>query len=129
MDLQAFADYHLPALETDEVRYNVQIAAIATATKDVTPLHRWTLGGPGHCATRSPGYGILLGALEHAECVALAGHTRDLDYSAVIGSDEKALWFVEPRGRSASPSGTPFRSGFMCSAMRRSTPAQRAWRG
>lgn len=95
MDLQEFARYHLPALETDEVRYNVQIAVIVAAAADATPLEYWTLGGPGHCATRSPGHGILLGALDRVECEALAGQTRDSDYPGVIGSDEKVPWFVE----------------------------------
>ena len=31
MELQEFGRYHLPALETDEVRYNVQIAVLAAA--------------------------------------------------------------------------------------------------
>jgi len=95
MDTQEFARYHLPALETDEVRYNVQIAVILSAAAEAAPLQHWTLGGPGHCATRSPGHGILLGALDRAECQALASQTRDIDYPGVIGSDETAHWFVE----------------------------------
>jgi len=43
---------------------------------------------------RSPGHGILLGALDRAECEALAHQTKDSDYSGVIGSDERAPWFV-----------------------------------
>lgn len=92
MDAQEFARYHLPALETDEVRYNVQIAALSTGP---TSLEYWTLGGPGHCATRSPGHGILLGALDRAECEALALQTRVIDYPGIVGSDERAPWFVE----------------------------------
>lgn len=93
MDLQQFVRHHLPALETDEVRYNVQVAVLS-ATGPST-LEYWTVGGPGHCATRSPGHGILLGALDRAECGALALQTRDNNYSGVVGSDKRAPWFVE----------------------------------
>jgi GNAT superfamily N-acetyltransferase len=95
MDLQQFARYHLPALEPDEVRYNVQIAVLSAAATAASALQYWTLGGPGHCATRSPGHGILLGGLDRAECEALALQTRGIDYPGVIGSDEKAPWFVD----------------------------------
>jgi RimJ/RimL family protein N-acetyltransferase len=95
MNAQEFAQYHLPALETDEVRYNVQIAVLSAALAGPTSLEYWTLGGPGHCATRSPGHGILLGALDRAECEALAVQTRIIDYPGVVGSDESAPWFVE----------------------------------
>lgn len=95
MDAQEFARYHLPALETDEVRYNVQIAVLSAALTGPTSLECWPLGGPGHCATRSPGHGILLGALDRAACEALALQTRSIDYPGVVGSDERAPWFVE----------------------------------
>ena len=95
MDLQEFARYHLPALESDEARFNVQIAVIAAAAADPALLEYWTVGGPGRCATRSPGHGILLGALDRAECVALAHGTRDIHYPGIIGSDERAPWFAE----------------------------------
>src|SRR5262249_32262412 len=90
-----FVRYHLPALEADEVRYNVQIAILSVAQKKLANLQHWTLGGRGHCATRSPGHGILLGALDRAECEDLALQTRDIDYPRVIGSDERAPWFVQ----------------------------------
>jgi RimJ/RimL family protein N-acetyltransferase len=95
VEFAEFARYHLPALETDEVRFNVQIAVITAAATNSSRLVYWTLGGPGHCATRSAGHGILLGALDRAECEALALQTRHSDYPGVIGSDKKAHWFVE----------------------------------
>jgi hypothetical protein len=54
MDVQEFARYHLPALETDEVRFNVQIAVLSAVLAGSSGQDYWTLGGPGHCATRSP---------------------------------------------------------------------------
>jgi RimJ/RimL family protein N-acetyltransferase len=95
MDVEEFARYHLPALETDEVRYNVQVAVLSGAMGGLSALQYWTLGGPGHCATRSPGHGILLGALGRAECEDVALRTRDIDYSGVIASDERVPWFAE----------------------------------
>lgn len=67
MDLQEFARTHLPALDADEVRFNVQIAVLNAAVKDPPPgLAFWTLGAPGHCAIQSPGRAILLGNLDKA---------------------------------------------------------------
>jgi hypothetical protein len=34
MNLQEFAQFHLPALETEEIRFNVQIAALTAAVTD-----------------------------------------------------------------------------------------------
>jgi RimJ/RimL family protein N-acetyltransferase len=95
MDAQAFARWHLPVLETDEVRFNVQIAVLSAVAPGPSNLQYWTLGGRGHCATRSPGHGILLGALDRDECKDLALQTKDIDYPDVIGSDDRARWFVE----------------------------------
>jgi predicted GNAT family acetyltransferase len=98
MDVQEFARYHLPGLEGDEVRYNVQIAALSAAMAGPSALEHWTLGGPGHCAMRAPGYAILIGALDRAECEALARQTKDIAYPGVVGSDQRAPWFVEAAG-------------------------------
>jgi RimJ/RimL family protein N-acetyltransferase len=96
MDVREFAQLHLPALEADEVRFNLQISVITAATPDAlsSDLEHWTLGAPGHCATRSSGRSILLGALDRSECEALARTTRDLAYPGVVGSDERAVWFA-----------------------------------
>jgi RimJ/RimL family protein N-acetyltransferase len=80
----------------DEVRFNVQIAVMAAAANDFpTGFQYWTLGAPGHCATKSPGRSILLGALDRNECQQLARETATLDYPGVLGSDETADWFTE----------------------------------
>src|SRR5208337_4354194 len=51
MTFQEFVRYHMPALEADEVRFNVQIAVMAAAAKDFPAgFQYWTLGAPGHCA-------------------------------------------------------------------------------
>jgi RimJ/RimL family protein N-acetyltransferase len=96
MDLRDFADVHLPALELDEVRYNVQIAVLAAAIAN-TPVgfSYWNLGAPGHCAIRSPGRAMLLGNLEKSECHKLAQDTSHDNNIGVVGSDETAQWFVE----------------------------------
>ena len=73
MHLQDFAQMHLPALEADEVRFNVQIAVLTAAvTNAPAGFAYWTLGAPGHCAIRSPGRAILLGNLDKTECQNLA---------------------------------------------------------
>jgi RimJ/RimL family protein N-acetyltransferase len=96
MNFQEFSLYHLPALEADEVRFNVQAAVLAAAVKDFPAgFQYWTLGAPGHCAIKSPGRSILLGALDREECQHLARETAALDYQGVLGSDETANWFAE----------------------------------
>ncbi len=96
MNFQEFSRYHLPALEADEVRFNVQIAVIAAAARDFPDgFQYWTLGEPGHCATKSPDRSILLGALDRNECQKLARETSAVAYPGVMGSDDTAKWFVE----------------------------------
>lgn len=96
MNLEAFARFHLPVLEADEVRFNVQIAVLTAALKDPpSGFGFWTLAGPGHCAIRSPGRSILLGNLTKPECRTLAQDTDDDDYPGVIGADDTAHWFAE----------------------------------
>src|SRR4030095_3148651 len=55
----------------------------------------WSLGEPGQCAVKAPGYPILLGELTAAQCRALAEATLSVDYQGVVGADETARWFVE----------------------------------
>ena len=96
MDLRDFAQFHLPALEADEIRFNVQIAVIRAAVEEAPSgfLH-WTLGAPGHCAIRSPGRAILLGNLERSECHQLVQTVLGTDYPGVVGADKTADWFAE----------------------------------
>ena len=96
MGLAEFAELHVPALEADEVRFNLQIAAIASALKEKPAGFRhWALGAPGHCAIQWPGRAIVLGNLDQAECRELAKATMQIAYRGVVGSDHTAHWFVE----------------------------------
>jgi ribosomal protein S18 acetylase RimI-like enzyme len=96
MQPREFADYHLPALERDEVRHNLIVAVLGRLTGENPPeLLWWSLGGPGQCAIKAPGYPILLGDVNSTQCRELAETTRSLDYPAVVGADETASWFVE----------------------------------
>jgi RimJ/RimL family protein N-acetyltransferase len=91
-----FAAYHLPALERDEVRHNLIVAVLGRMAGENPPeLQWWSLGEPGQCAIKAPGYPIVLGDVNAAQCHALAEATCSLDYPAVVGTDESALWFVE----------------------------------
>ena len=91
-----FAAYHLPMLERDEARHNLIIAALGRLVGENPPeLLWWSLGEPGQCAIKAPGYPILLGDVSAAQCRALAEITRSLDYPAVVGAGETARWFIE----------------------------------
>jgi len=96
MKPREFAAYHLPALERDEVRHNLIVAVLGRLAGENPPkLLWWSLGEPGQCAIKAPGYPILLGDMNAAQCRELAETTRSLDYPAVVGADETASWFVE----------------------------------
>jgi RimJ/RimL family protein N-acetyltransferase len=95
MTLEEFAGIHLPALEEDEVRFNLPIAVLAAAaTNPPDGFAFWSLGEPGHCAIRSPGRPILLGNLNQAECYRLAEDTIE-DPSGAAGADDRPHWFAE----------------------------------
>jgi RimJ/RimL family protein N-acetyltransferase len=53
---------------------------------------------------QTPGYPIMLGDVSAAQCGALAGLTRDVDYPGVVGPDESATWFAD----GARPLGIEF---------------------
>jgi RimJ/RimL family protein N-acetyltransferase len=96
MQPNEFAAYHLPALERDEVRHNLIVAVLGRLAGENPPeLQWWSLGEPGQCAIKAPGYPIVLGDVDAAQCRALAEATRSLDYPAVVGADETPRWFVE----------------------------------
>jgi RimJ/RimL family protein N-acetyltransferase len=108
MDLQAFAQTHLAALETDEVRFNVHIAVLTSVVKDAPAgFACWTLGEPGHCAIRSPGRAILLGNLEKTECQQLARETLADAPAGVIGADDAPHWYAEHTRFLGARLGTP----------------------
>jgi GNAT superfamily N-acetyltransferase len=96
MDLEQFAEWHVPALEGDDVRFNLLIAVIPSAVNEKPAGFRyWTLGGPGHCAIQWPGRAIVLGNLDRDECGELARTTIPIEYPGVVGSDETPRWFVQ----------------------------------
>ena len=106
MTFQEFIEFHLPALEADEVRFNLPAGILAAGEgKDCpTGFLCWTLGAPGHCAIQSPDRPLVLGALNREECQRLARETKHLSYPGVAGTDSTAGWFVEE----ASASGIAF---------------------
>jgi hypothetical protein len=96
MDLRKFAELHVPALEADEVRSNLQIAAMTSAVQErPTGFRHWGLGAPGHCAIQWPGRAIVLGNLDQVECQALATATIQIEYLGVRGCDQTAHSFVQ----------------------------------
>jgi RimJ/RimL family protein N-acetyltransferase len=95
MDPADFVAFHRPALETDEIRYNVILAILGRVVEDEpADVLLWTLGGPGACAVKTPGRPILLGNMTEAQCRKLAEDTTELDHPGVIGPDLTAKWFV-----------------------------------
>jgi predicted GNAT family acetyltransferase len=96
MDLEEFTDLHVPALEADEIRFNLHIAAVTSALKErPVGFRHWTLGGPGHCAIQWPGLAIVLANLDQTECHQLASATMHVEYPGVVGSDQTLHWFVQ----------------------------------
>jgi hypothetical protein len=96
MTLTDYIDYHLPGLESNEVRHNLILAILAAARNEPLPgLMTWTLGEPGRCAIKSPGRAIVIGELERSHCEKLAEKTKDVAYPGVVGPGQTATWFVE----------------------------------
>ncbi len=96
MKLSEFHDYHRAALEAQEAKHNLILAILARAIENEAPeLKIWSLGPPGACAVKMPDRAIVFGALTPVQCHDLAERTRSLDYEAVIGPDQTAIWFVE----------------------------------
>ena len=84
-----------PLSEADEVR--VQCAYRADGfgrQQSPAGFAFWSLGEPGHCAMRSPGWPILLGDLSRSECHRLPEDTISANCGA-IGVDERPHWFAE----------------------------------
>jgi len=93
MTPREFCSFHSRALERDEVRHNVMLAAFPAISEGQNVL-TWTLGLPGQCAIMSPGKPILLANLDEARCRTLAEQTAQLDYPGVVGPERAAPWFV-----------------------------------
>lgn len=98
--LTKFAKLHLPALKSDEARNNLIIAVITGAlNRPDGNLRFWSCGSAGACAVQSPGWRLILGTLDEAQCTALASEFDDVDYPAVMGPDETTTWFTTAAGR------------------------------
>ena len=96
MQPREFAAYHLPGLERDEAKHSLIVAALGRLAGENPPeMLWWSLGEPGQCAIKAPGYPILLGELTAVQSHALAEATVTLDYPGVVGADDTARWFVE----------------------------------
>ena len=94
MQLEEFAQHHVPGLERDEVRHNLILAIIARAVADSSgDIMLWTLGGPGSCAVKTPGRAMVLGELGQEQCVRLAEETVDVAYAGVVGPEPATSWF------------------------------------
>lgn len=93
MELAEFTQYHIPALEADEVRHNLILGLLGD--RFAKALRLWSIGGPGACAIQTPGYPLILGPLAREPCRQLAEETKDIGLPGVVGTDEAANWFVE----------------------------------
>jgi predicted GNAT family acetyltransferase len=93
-NLRDFRDFHVSALETNEVRHNLILAILGSIDRGSSPS-AWTLGSPGECAVMSPGWPIVLADLDEAQCRELAEATAELDFPGVVGPDLTAKWFAE----------------------------------
>ena len=99
MPLAEFIRTHVPALEENEVRHNLILGILARPTSALSEqMLTWTLGGPGACAIKWPGRGIILGDLTRGQCRSLAETTLGLDYPDVAGLDLAPRWFAERAG-------------------------------
>ena len=93
MQIAEFIEYHRPALEVNEVKYNLILGLLESRAN--TELRLWSIGAPGECAIQHPGNPIVLGALTREQCQRLADEIVVLDYPGVVGCDDTAEWFVE----------------------------------
>jgi len=92
MQLAEFIDYHQPALEVNEVKYNLILGLLGNQAN--AELRLWSMDVPGACAIQNPG-NIVLGDLTREQCRRLADETATLGYAGVVGSDDTAEWFVD----------------------------------
>ncbi|MGI9438052.1 MAG: GNAT family N-acetyltransferase [Geminicoccaceae bacterium] len=95
LDLLEFFDFHLPALERDQVRHNLIIGLLSSARdRQDQDFMFWTLGPPGACAIKTSGRAIVLGELSEPQCIRLAEKTVRIDSPGVLGPDQSALLFT-----------------------------------
>jgi len=101
MRLAEFADLHGPALERDELKYNLILGLLGRMRETEPPdVRLWTLGAPGECAMQTPDYPLVLGRLSAEQCAAFADATLSLDYPGVVGVEETpGLFAARATGR------------------------------
>jgi predicted GNAT family acetyltransferase len=97
MQLREFAELHRPALERDEVKFNLILGLLGRLLETESAEARfWTLGAPGQCVMQTtPRNAIIFGDLAVEQCYSFAEQTLDLDYPGVVGVDMTARLFVE----------------------------------
>jgi hypothetical protein len=67
MEIKDFAEYHGPALETDEARHCLMLSMLGRALSDAAyALRTWSVGAAGACAVQYPGWPIVLGEVPFA---------------------------------------------------------------
>jgi predicted GNAT family acetyltransferase len=93
MQLAEFIEYHLPALEVNEVENNLLVGLLERQAN--AELRLWSLDAPGACAIQYPDHPIVLGDLSREQCRRLVDATVALDYPGVVGSEDTAEWFVD----------------------------------
>ncbi len=95
MTPEALYRRHAPALSRDEARHNLLLGLLLRERqKPSEGLYLRCFGRPGACALRQPGHGLVLGALDTAECGRLAEETLALDWPGVTGSDDTVPDFL-----------------------------------
>jgi hypothetical protein len=99
MEIKDFAEYHGPALETDEARHGLMLFMLGRALSDAAyALRTWSVGAAGACAVQYPGWPIVLGELEEQQCRALAEQVCDTDFPGVVGPSRTTSWFADRAG-------------------------------
>ncbi|MGF1622820.1 MAG: GNAT family N-acetyltransferase [Rhodomicrobiaceae bacterium] len=109
MVLAEFDAFHRPALERDEIRYNVLLSVMSRAASEDPPdqTRRWSFGVPGACVLQSPRRGLLLGNLSRDQCRQLAEETAGTRFKSVLGADDAPHWFVDRAREMGEQFGEP----------------------
>jgi GNAT superfamily N-acetyltransferase len=108
MELQEFVEFHRPALEQDETKYNLILGLLGRMLEtEQANVRLWTIGGPGECAMQTPGYPLILGRLTAAQCKTFAEATLSLDYPGVVGLDPVVPLFVQRANELGAKFGEP----------------------
>lgn len=109
MDIATFKALHLPALEKYQARHFV-LLGLVTYLSDTLPfeIRCWSLGEPGACAVQVADDDIILGDLSEDQCHTLAEQVSSTNFTAVLGPDDTARWFVARAGQLGVTFKEPF---------------------